>query len=80
MGIIIQWVIVGVKKNLKEGGRMKKDLETLPYEEWSRRRGVFHHCVIREEKSRFLDMESRAILLWVTLEVGTKPAARFNSA
>lgn len=35
MGIIIQWVIVGVKKNLKEGGRMKKDLETLPYEEWS---------------------------------------------
>ena len=80
MGIIIQWVIVGVKKNLKERGRMKKDLETLPYEEWSQRQGVFHHCVIREEKPRFLDMESGAILLWVTLEVGTNPLARFNSA
>lgn len=33
MGIIIQWIIVEVKIKVKGRGRMKKDLETLPYEE-----------------------------------------------
>lgn len=76
MGIIIQRVTVKVKK---EVGRMKKGLEALPCEEWSRGPGMFHQSKRNVGSLRIPhehDMESGALLLRVTLEVRTKPVRK----
>lgn len=72
MGIIIQWIIVEVKKINKGEGTG-----------WRRIWKLCHMRNDHKDQKCFITISSGerhfwTILLWVTLEVGTKPAGRFN--